>query len=159
MAHRERVVAYIVRGDEFVVFTHDEDQEPLLESGLQVPAGGIRPSETASEAALREAYEETGLEGLRIVRYLGEDMFDARPVEEVMIRRRFFHLTVDGDPPREWRQVEQDASDGGTYIFRLFWLPLDKAPLVCGSMTALIGRIFDADEPTPTNLGDLANPS
>ncbi len=144
MKQRERVITYIVRDDRFVVFVHEDDADPLLESGLQVPGGGVGPGETPHEAALREAREETGLEGLRVVRYLGDDLFDARPAENVLIHRHFFHLAVDGDPPCEWRHVERDATVGGPYGFRLFWLPLTKAPLVCGSMSALIGRIFDA---------------
>ncbi len=145
MRRVEKVIAYIVRGDRFVVFLHEDDADPLLESGLQVPAGTVEAGETPAEAALREASEETGLAGLRIVRYLGEDELDARPVADVVLRRHFFQLTVDGDPPAEWRHVEANAGDGGTYPFRLFWLPLAKAPLVAGGMTALIGRIFDSE--------------
>ncbi len=47
-----------------MVFVHEDDADPLLESGLQVPGGGVGPGETPDEAALREAHEETGLEDL-----------------------------------------------------------------------------------------------
>ena len=58
IGHAERVIVYIVRGDRLVVFVHEDDEDPLLESGLQVPGGTIEPGETPAEAALREAREE-----------------------------------------------------------------------------------------------------
>ena len=146
MEQQERVVTYIVRNDHLVVLVHENDANPLLESGLQVPGGTIEPGEAPADAALREAREETGLEGLRIVGYLGDDVVDARPIENVRIHRHFFQLAVDGDTPTEWRHVEANASDGGTYPFRLFWLPLTKAPLLAGGMSALVGRMFDTGD-------------
>lgn len=66
----QKVVAYIVRDGRIIVFRHGDD-ESLDESGIQVPAGTIEPGELPADAALREAHEETGLHGLRLVRYLG----------------------------------------------------------------------------------------
>jgi 8-oxo-dGTP diphosphatase len=138
----ERVIAYIVRDGRLLVFVHEEDVDPLLDSGLQVPGGTVEPGETSQEAVLREAEEETGLECLRIVCYLGEDEFDARPNMNAIVRRHFFQLAVDGDAPAEWRNVETCASDGsGPHPFRLFWIPLEKAPLVAGAMAVQIGRV------------------
>lgn len=144
MERWERAIAYIVHDGRLLVFVHEADANPLLESGLQVPGGTVEPGETPEEAVLREAWEETGLEGLRIVRYLGDDEYDARPAANAIIRRHFFQLAVDGDPPEEWRHVETLSSDGtGPHPFRLFWLPLEKAPLVAGAMAVRVGRIFD----------------
>jgi 8-oxo-dGTP pyrophosphatase MutT (NUDIX family) len=144
MERRERVIAYILRDDLLLVFVHEEDANPLLESGLQVPGGTVEPGETPEEAVLREAWEETGLEGLRIVRYLGSDAFDARPAADAILQRHFFQLAVDADPPAEWRHVETRSADGsGPHPFLLFWIPIVKAPLLAGSMGALVGRVFD----------------
>ena len=46
---------------------HDDDAYPPLESGLQVPAGTAHAGEQPADAVLREAFEETGLVGLRIL--------------------------------------------------------------------------------------------
>lgn len=143
MRWRERVVTYIVREGRFVAFLHEDDQDPIFDSGFRSPEGTIEPGEAPHEGALREAREETRLDGLRVVRYLGSDVFDPRPADDVLNHRHFFQLAVDSDPPREWRHVENNATWGGPYAFRLFWLPLEKAPLLCGGMSALIGRIFD----------------
>jgi 8-oxo-dGTP diphosphatase len=56
---RQRVVCYITRGRrELLVFEHDD---PALQAGTQVVAGGIDEGETPAEAAIREALEEAGL--------------------------------------------------------------------------------------------------
>ena len=56
---KQKVVCYVVRDGQLLVFRHLD--EPWDESGLQVPAGSIRPGESPAAAALREAAEETGL--------------------------------------------------------------------------------------------------
>lgn len=54
---RPRVAAYVIRrlgdGVELLVFDH----EGIPEAGTQVPAGGIRPTESRREAVLREVKE------------------------------------------------------------------------------------------------------
>ena len=72
-----KVVCYIVRDGQLLVFRHaDYDLEHV---GLQVPAGSIRPGESPEDAALREAREETGLSQFRVVRKLGEIIYDISP--------------------------------------------------------------------------------
>jgi 8-oxo-dGTP diphosphatase len=87
----EKVVAYIVRGGRVAVFLHEGEANPARQSGLQVPAGTCEAGETPECAVLREAFEETGLTGLRIVRHLGEADYDMRPYADAMHHRHFFH--------------------------------------------------------------------
>ncbi|MEO5680517.1 MAG: NUDIX domain-containing protein [Acidimicrobiales bacterium] len=135
----EKVVAYIARGDEVLVFLHVDDRDPVLESGLQVPAGTVEPGEEPSAAVLREAAEETGLDGLEMVRSLGSDepRWPGAPPQ----RRHFFQLSV-ADAPEAWEHVERDGGGGPARPFRLFWMSIGQAaPLLAagqGLCAALI---------------------
>ncbi len=64
-----KAFAYITRnsaqGIEVLVFAHTDP-----DSGIRVPKGTVGQGETPAAAALREAYEECGLEGLELVRHL-----------------------------------------------------------------------------------------
>lgn len=64
----EKVTAFITRpspsGTELLLFHHPH-------AGVQIPAGTVEPGEPPSHAALREAAEETGLDDLHIIQYLG----------------------------------------------------------------------------------------
>lgn len=147
-----KVVAYIVREGRLLVFTHADDASPF-ESGLQVPVGTVRAGELPEAAVLREAYEETGLEGLRIERFLGVNEFDSRPYTNALHIRHYFHLSVDAPQvPERWIAYERgDAydspippeADPAAIKFALFWVPLQKAHVVAAGQTALLGRLYD----------------
>jgi 8-oxo-dGTP pyrophosphatase MutT (NUDIX family) len=139
----EKVVAYVVRDDRLVVFIHEDDTDPVRQSGLQVPAGTCESRETPSVAVLREAHEETGLDALRIVRYLGDADYDMRPYTNAVHHRHFFHLAVDGPVPDEWRHLEQHSGAEQPPAFRFFWLPVRQAHVLACGQGALLGRLAD----------------
>jgi 8-oxo-dGTP diphosphatase len=141
--HRpQKVVAYIVRDDRIVVLSHPD--LPWDQAGLQVPAGTIREGELPEDAVLREAHEETGLDGLRIVRYLGMGEYDMRPYADAIHARHYFHLTVDGDNlPERWEAFEVGDGDHEPIRFKLYWIPISQAHAVAGGQAALLGRILD----------------
>jgi 8-oxo-dGTP pyrophosphatase MutT (NUDIX family) len=64
-----KVTCFITRsgqqGPELLLFRH-------ANAGVQVPAGTVDPDEETEAAAIREAAEESGLVGLRLIRKLGE---------------------------------------------------------------------------------------
>jgi 8-oxo-dGTP pyrophosphatase MutT (NUDIX family) len=97
---KEKVVCYIVRDGRLLVFKHLD--EPWDESGLQVPAGSIRPGESPEVAAIREASEETGLTALRLVRKVGEGQYDMAPYRPEIHHRHVFHLEVDEPTLDRW---------------------------------------------------------
>ena len=137
---RQKVVCYVVRGGRLLVFRHLD--EPWQESGLQVPAGTIRPGEAPEAAALREAREETGLATLRVVRKLGEHDYDMRPYRAETHHRHVFHLEVEEETPERWLSAEDDADDGsGPKRFECSWLPLAQGHVLAAGQGALLGRL------------------
>ncbi|BDP40857.1 hypothetical protein DAETH_08260 [Deinococcus aetherius] len=105
---RERVLAYVTRRqDEMLVFEHTPEYP---DAGIQVPAGGLEPSETPEEAAVRETWEETGL-GLSEPVYLASWHWRRGGREEVW---HFFHLSAPPDTPDAWaHRVTHGEDDAG----------------------------------------------
>ncbi|MFN0145777.1 MAG: NUDIX domain-containing protein [Dehalococcoidia bacterium] len=93
----QKVVCYIVRDGNLLVFVHVD--VPLADTGVQVPAGTIRPGESGRTAAVREAREETGIAAFSKVRYLGRRLYDQRPYRDERHLRHFYQLTPEGDLP------------------------------------------------------------
>ena len=136
-ARREKVVCYVVVDGRLLVFRH-VDHSPE-EVGIQVPAGGIEPGEDPAAAAVREAREETGLEGFRLVGKLGTAEYDVAPYRNEIHQRHFFELTVDGDVPERWDSAE--TSYGEPIRFECFWIPIAQGHILQGGQGALLGRI------------------
>jgi ADP-ribose pyrophosphatase YjhB (NUDIX family) len=118
-----KVFAYITHGERLLVFRHPD----VPEAGIQVPAGTVREQERLEDAVQREAREETGLDALTVIRYLGERRRDMGDFDRDEIHHRhFFHLRCEGDPPESWQHTERDPADGepGPILFEFFWVPL-----------------------------------
>ena len=134
---KRKAFAYITSGSasgpRLLVFRH-----PLSpEVGIQVPAGTMDDAETPEEAVLREAREETGLPGLKIVGLLGRQDFDARPFGRAELHDRwFFHLACDAPTPNRWVHDELDptGAPGKRIPFELFWvvIPAGVPDLIAG---------------------------
>jgi 8-oxo-dGTP pyrophosphatase MutT (NUDIX family) len=122
-AIQQKVFAYITHGNRLLVFRH-----PFApEAGIQVPAGTVEMGESPEVAVMREAFEETGLADLILVRYLGaheRDMSDYGR-DEIHLRH-FYHLRCEGAPPATWRHLELHPSAGTSeaIVFESFWAPL-----------------------------------
>lgn len=90
MKTKRKAFAYITQGNSLLVFEHDNAPE----AGIQVPAGSIEANETPEQAVLREAREETGLQKLSLIRFLGEQIRDMSDYGKPEIHHRYFyHLT------------------------------------------------------------------
>ena len=131
---KSKAFAYITNRNRLLVFIH-----PFApEAGIQVPAGTIKANERPEEAVLREAFEETGLSGLVVDTFLGEDERDMSDFgRDEIHHRRFYHLRCEGDPPATWRHEEHDSPADPKLvpiIFEFFWAPLphDVPPLIAG---------------------------
>lgn len=121
MELKHKVFAYITHRDRLLVFDH-----PLHpEAGTQVPAGTREEEEPPEAAVLREAQEETGLENLTVLRFLGEADFPV-PDRGQLHRRRFYHLRCPDPSPERWQHYERFPSDGTAepILFELYWVNL-----------------------------------
>lgn len=121
---KQKVFAYITHKQRLLVFSH-----PFApEAGIQVPAGTINAGEQPEVAVLREAFEETGLTGLTLAGFLGEQKRDMSDFGRNEIHhRRFYHLHCKQEPPSQWRHEELFPSDdpSSTPIpFDFFWVAL-----------------------------------
>lgn len=140
MDRPQKVIAYIVKNDRVLVIRHADFS--LEQTGLQVPAGTIKPGELPEHAVLRESYEETGLKNLRIVSYLGAGEYDMRPYADVIHARHYFHLTADdAGLPEKWEWQETHDGIGGPTRFELYWIDLKQSHVLAGGQAAFIGRI------------------
>lgn len=120
MKRVRKAVAYIIRDSNLLVFEHRD----YPEAGVQVPAGTAGDSEDLEVAVMREAEEETGLDGLRVVGYLGSQEFED---PEQVSERHYFVLTAE-EAPEKWTHWERHATaTDEDFAFNLYWLPIEKA--------------------------------
>ncbi|CAN5849278.1 NUDIX domain-containing protein [soil metagenome] len=119
---KHKVFAYITHADQLLVFRH-----PFApEVGIQVPAGTVEPDEAFDMAVLREAFEETGLINLQLIRLLGEQVRDMADFgRDEIHHRHFYHLRCWKATATTWRHVESNSADGsGEHVFEFFWARL-----------------------------------
>lgn len=150
---RRKVFAYITHGDRLLVFT----QPDAPEAGVQVPAGTISDDERPEDAVLREAREETGLAGLTLVGFLGEQFLDRAPSgRDEIHHRRFYHLRCAGTPPDTWEHYEDDPSDGSgrSYLFAFSWARLPHGvPDLIADHGILLPRLLEVLSRQGTSSG------
>jgi tRNA(Arg) A34 adenosine deaminase TadA/8-oxo-dGTP pyrophosphatase MutT (NUDIX family) len=145
-----KVVAYITRKqpgtlvDQLLVFRHTQ----YPDAGIQVPAGTIKPGEDPLFGALREVYEESGLENLVLVSFLGTRDFDCTPYGINQIHHRFFyHFEAADDLPENWLHLETDPSDHEalSYEFEFSWAALPgSVPALTGEQDAMLDSLLES---------------
>lgn len=140
MLWKSKVYAYIVQDNELVVFT----QPHAPEAGVQVPGGSVEADETLEAAVLREALEETGLQGLEVIRYLGEQVRDMRDYgKDELHHRHFYHLACAQVIQQHWHWVEQSPSDGSRepILFTLYRTPLEPVPDLIADLDVFLRQL------------------
>ena len=115
-----RVVAYVLRGRELLVFEHRD----FPDAGTQVPAGTVDDDEPPALAVVREVREETGVDA-RLVSELG--VTDAVAPRGEPRRNYFFELATD-EPRDAWEHVVHGGGgdDGLVFVCRL--VPITPRP-------------------------------
>ena len=111
MERRQRVVVYVERGRDLLVFEHRDHPG----ARTQVPAGGVDPEEELQAAAVREVAEETGVALLAEPTLIGtHDHPDGlgRPA-----RSHFFRVDAPPGLPDEWEHVVTGEGDDADLVF------------------------------------------
>lgn len=124
---RVRVASYITRptprGQELLVFSYPA----VPDAGTHLPGGGVEPGERPDAAAIREAIEETGIQG-------GLTLHGVVGVQQTTYNTGapcisvYFHLVTD-EPRDTWRHTmigDPDAWDTGMETECRF-LPIARA--------------------------------
>jgi 8-oxo-dGTP pyrophosphatase MutT (NUDIX family) len=114
-----KATAVVTRGDgtarEVLVFAH-------ARTGLQLPAGTVKESETFEAAAIRELAEETGLIDATLQAELG--FLDEISEGGNPFHRHIFHFEPAGPVEERW----DHPCDCGDEI-TLFWIPFETGRL------------------------------
>ncbi len=125
---KHKVLAYITHHHRLLVFSHPD----FPDAGIQVPAGTLEAGEHPAVGVMREAFEETGLQALRLDAFLGEYDHEFPEFGHVH-RRRFYHLICEEMPPERWQHCEMHPSDGSPapIRFEFFWAQLPDGTSPC----------------------------
>ena len=131
--HRRRAYIYLTRlgepGLEVAVFRHPDSEAMTL--GIQVPGGTIEPLEAPEAGALREAFEESGVDSFAAVRHLATDI---RSYPTEVTERFFYHLEVHADVPDIWNHTVSDGELDKGMVFEYRWLGVTEAKRVLDHM-------------------------
>jgi len=130
---RKRVVAYVTRGRELLVFDH--------EGVTHVPAGRIDADESLEEGLVREVEEETGVTGIRVVREVAGPEEVARLHGTGGNESHAFHAVTDAETPSEWKHAVGGTGMDSQFVFRCRWVPLDEPPLLWGKPDPLLEQV------------------
>lgn len=143
MKTRHRAYAYITSGSRLLLFT----QPGAPDAGIQVPAGTIEPAENPRDAVMREAGEETGLSGLKYVRFLARDTRDMRFCGSDELQHRwFFHLSVVERTKETWRHGEHSEDGSLIHPFDFFWADVRALPQLVAGYDDKIGLLIESME-------------
>ena len=135
---RKRVVAYVTRGLELLVFDH----RGMPDVPTQVPAGRVDAHEDLEAALLREVEEETGVTGIRVVGEIaGADEFK-RLYGQDAHRSHAFHAVAEPGGPDEWEHTVSGTGMDAGLVYVCRWVRLDgELPLIWGKPDPLAERL------------------
>jgi 8-oxo-dGTP diphosphatase len=126
---RQRVVVYITRNrKELLVFEHDD---PGLQAGTQVVAGGVDDGETLEAAAMREVFEEAGLE-LQNPILLGSKVVIWPGPKNPNQRWHFYWLEAPTQTPDAWDHTVTAGEDDMGMVYRQRFVKLEEVKLDWG---------------------------
>ncbi|MVN85534.1 NUDIX domain-containing protein [Deinococcus sp. HMF7620] len=142
---RQRVLTYVTRAPhELLVFEHP----PMYpDAGIQVPAGGVDPGETPAEAAVREAWEETGLRLSGPV-HLASFHWTRGETSQVW---HYFWLAAPLATPDDWPHVVTAGETDAGMTFHCRFVPQASHGLIPGfGYEAALPHLLILADPEPT---------
>jgi 8-oxo-dGTP pyrophosphatase MutT (NUDIX family) len=141
MKTRHRAYAYVTYKNKVLLFTH-----PLSpEAGIQVPAGTIQEGEKPEDAALREAEEETGLQNLRMVAFLDQDIRDMSDCGTAELQYRwFYHIECLSEPPEKWMHGEHGKNGEIIIPFDFYWSEINALPKLIANYDDKIPQLIES---------------
>jgi 8-oxo-dGTP pyrophosphatase MutT (NUDIX family) len=129
---RKRVVGYVTRGRDLLVFEHAGTR--------QLPAGRVDHDETLREGLVREVKEETGIDA-RVVGELADTAEFARLFGPGAHESHAFHAVTDSETPETWtHHITGSGMDAGIPI-PCRWVALDERPLLWGKVDPLVEQL------------------
>jgi 8-oxo-dGTP pyrophosphatase MutT (NUDIX family) len=134
---RKRVVGYVTRGRELLIFDHKD----LRSAPTQVPAGRADAHETLEEALLREVEEETGVTAIEIVGLLADGTEFAELYGAGAHESHAFHAVAEPGGPDAWEHPVTGTGMDSGLVYLCRWVPLDDRPLVWGNRDPLAERL------------------
>ena len=108
---RQRVVVYVERGRDLLVFEHRDHPE----ARTQVPAGGVYPDEELEAAAVREVAEETGVALIAKPKLIGAH--DHQDGLGQPATSHFFRVDAPPGLPDEWEHVVTGRGNDTDLVF------------------------------------------
>ena len=134
---RKRVVGYVTRGRELLVFDH----KGMPEVPTQVPAGRVDAHEGLEDGLRREVEEETGLTEIEIVDVLA----DGNEFEELFgpgaHESHAFHAVAARGGPDSWEHAVTGTGIDSGLVYVCRWVPLDQSPPLWGDADPLVERL------------------
>ncbi|MFJ7666696.1 NUDIX domain-containing protein [Lysinibacillus sp. NPDC097195] len=97
-----------------LVFRHS-----ILEAGIQIPKGTVKPQECTSHTVIREIQEETGLKDFKVEKLLAEDFWEN---DDGIIHNRFFYKIQVCETRDEWDYAPIGGGDEDGLLFHYFWI-------------------------------------
>lgn len=121
---RLRVVAYVTRGHELLVFEHRD----MPDAGVQVPAGRLDAGESLHAGLARELTEETGIRA-RVIRELGRVTREHGTFG--VYKSHYLHCGTDHREDA-WEHVVAGDGDDAGLVFACRFVPLTEVPPLAG---------------------------
>ncbi len=130
---RKRVVGYVTRGRELLVFEHA--------GTTQLPAGRVDHDESLEEGLVREVKEETGVDA-EVVSLLANGVEFAQLFGPGYHESWAFHAVAIAETRDRWtHHVTGTGMDAGMAM-PCRWVPLNERPLLWGKPDPLVERLL-----------------
>ena len=134
---RQRVVGYVTRGRDLLVFDH----KGMPEVPTQVPAGRVDGHENLEEGLRREVEEETGVSEIEVVSTLADAEEFERLYGPGAHESHAFHAVAESGGPDAWEHPVTGTGMDSGLIFLCRWVPLDECPPLWGDADPLVERL------------------